>query len=227
MKLYCYNLAVNSFYLLAKIGGQMYKIYINNIPFLILPLDSPEILEGEVLRLHYPGKRKFLLNVVDQLEKTNRIQGVELRSNDPDEVWEQFQKLFLILPAAGGLVKNPEGECLFIFRRGYWDLPKGKVDEGESFEEAAIREVQEETGLMDVKLKKPLITTWHTYRQKGKRILKPTQWFLMDSSAKALKLQYEEDIEKAEWIPFEDCLADPPQPIYRAILDVIRSAVEE
>ncbi len=204
----------------------MYKIYINNIPFIILPLDSPAALTGEVLKLHYPGKRKFLLNVIDQMEKTRRLDGVELRAKSPDEVWDEFQKLFRLVPAAGGLVRNEKGEGLFIFRRGYWDLPKGKIDKGETIAGAAVREVEEETGISDVTLGKELITTWHTYRQNGKRILKPTYWFEMHSSSPTLKLQHEEDIEKAAWMPLDSFFSSPPNPVYGAIRDVVGSAME-
>lgn len=202
----------------------MYKIYINNIPFAILPPDSTSVLSGEVLKLHYPGKRKFLLNVVDQLEKTNRWDGIEMRAQTPEVVWEEFQKLFTIVPAAGGLIRNDRNEILFIFRRGYWDLPKGKVDNGETFQQAALREAQEETGLSGLKLGPELTTTWHTYRQNGQRFLKPTHWFEMYSTSSVVKLQHEEDIERAEWMALDAVLNNPPTPIYKAIMDVVRAA---
>src|ERR1700712_23652 len=91
-----------------------------------------------------------------------------------------------IIYAAGGLVINEKNEILFMFRRKVWDLPKGKVDPGESNEEAAIREVAEETGLRQIVLHEPLINTHHTYEEKGKMIRKQTHWFRMtgDSTEK-------------------------------------------
>jgi ADP-ribose pyrophosphatase YjhB (NUDIX family) len=51
-----------------------------------------------------------------------------------------------IVMAAGGLVENEHGEILLIYRKKHWDLPKGKLDAGETLEECAVREVEEETG---------------------------------------------------------------------------------
>ncbi len=102
--------------------------------------------------------------------------------------------------AAGGLVKNSEGKFLFIFRRGKWDLPKGKVEKGEKMEDAAIREVQEECGIEDVEIIQPLTKTIHTYELNGEKILKETHWFLMKTNfEKKLIPQKEEDITKAIW----------------------------
>ena len=80
-----------------------------------------------------------------------------------EELKKAFFKKFTIVQAAGGMVKNEKNETLLIFRRGKWDLPKGKLDKGESLEECAVREVEEETGLKNVKLVSPLIITYHTY----------------------------------------------------------------
>lgn len=204
----------------------MYKIYVNNIPLLILGHDSPDLLPGEVLKLHYPGKRKFLLNVIDQLEKTNRLEGIELRVVSLENAWEEFKELFKIVPAAGGVVFNEQNKVLFIFRRGFWDLPKGKIEKGEGTSEAALREVEEETGIHRLTLMNPVCTTWHTYRQNGKRILKPTSWFGMKATTTTLQLQHEEDIETAEWIAPEDFLVQPPGKVYRAIVDVVSAANE-
>ena len=102
--------------------------------------------------------------------------------------------------AAGGLVQNRKGEFLFIFRRGKWDLPKGKVNEGEEIEDAAIREVQEECGIGEIEIVRPLINTIHTYELKGKKILKETHWFLMKTSWDGeLIPQTEEDITEVIW----------------------------
>ena len=65
--------------------------------------------------------------------------------------------------AAGGLVLNEKNELLMIFRRNKWDLPKGKLDEGESIEACALREVKEETGLQKLKLEKFIDITFHDY----------------------------------------------------------------
>ena len=72
--------------------------------------------------------------------------------------------------AAGGLVTNPQGQILWIFRRGFWDLPKGKVEKMESIEEAALREVEEECGIKQLVLDKLIDKTYHIYKIKGKYI---------------------------------------------------------
>ena len=99
-----------------------------------------------------------------------------------------------VIPAAGGLVLNPKTEILFIFRDGVWDLPKGWIEKGETIENAAIREVEEECGISNLQLIKPLVTTYHIYFYKGIK-LKQTYWFLMSSNyQKELIPQTEEGI---------------------------------
>ncbi len=106
-----------------------------------------------------------------------------------------------------------------IFRRGFWDLPKGKIDEGESIAEAAIREVEEEAGISRITLGPFFYTTYHTYREKDqKRVLKVTDWYLMSAPEQALIPEAEEDIEKAEWV---DLSENVPTPIYGNIADLL------
>lgn len=103
--------------------------------------------------------------------------------------------------AAGGMVLNEKGEVLMIFRRGSWDLPKGKIDPNESVETAAIREVREETGLTDLKIYLKLQITYHTYNIDNVTIIKPTQWFkMMHASNQSLVPQTEEDITEITWM---------------------------
>ena len=104
--------------------------------------------------------------------------------------------------AAGGLVINEKNEILFIYRRQHWDLPKGKLDEGESIEACAVREVQEETGLKKVEIVSFLSKTYHEYFDKwiNEDVEKESWWYLMkSSSSETLIPQTEEDIEKIVW----------------------------
>jgi len=125
--------------------------------------------------------------------------------------------------AAGGLVTNEKGKLLMIFRRGKWDLPKGKLDEGESIEECAIREVKEETGLIQLTLIKSLGITCHEYFDKYSQrdVIKESHWFEMkaDSSQKLVP-QTEEDIEQILWAgkkKIEKCLANS----YKNIVEIV------
>ena len=113
-----------------------------------------------------------------------------------------------IITAAGGLVQNNEGAFLLIYRRGFWDLPKGKLDPGESIPECALREVQEETGLQILNVGPFICMTTHAYFDTWlqKDVVKETHWYSMNASAlvpEKLIPQTEEDIEKIEWVPLD------------------------
>lgn len=113
---------------------------------------------------------------------------------------DAFFKKFEVLKAGGGLIRNEKNETLLIFRRGKWDLPKGKLDEGETLEQCAVREVWEETGLQ-AELTGPLLVTYHTYHQGTHFIIKESHWFTMKVTGdQPLKPQTEEDIEEAKWV---------------------------
>ncbi len=122
------------------------------------------------------------------------------------------------MEAAGGVVSHAEtGKQLFIYRRGYWDLPKGKVDEGEDRPAAAVREVEEETGLDQIELGSALPVTYHTYRsKKGKRILKPTYWYHMRTDQHHLIPEAGEGIEIAEWRAV-DAVLSSGEPLYASL----------
>lgn len=107
-----------------------------------------------------------------------------------------------IIIAGGGIVTNEMGDLLMIFRRGKWDLPKGKLDQGETIEDCAIREVREETGVKKLKLGKLLLVTQHEYFDKWAKtdVIKETHWFRMFAAgAPVLVPQTEEDITAIEW----------------------------
>ncbi len=184
----------------------MYKIYINDTPLFLIDqqvLPNWRTADADNLVARYAGKPKFLLTYIDMLEKSQRFKSVTLYADNFDQLKADFDGHFTIIEAAGGLVLNPMGQVLFIFRRNSWDLPKGKIDEGESIEEAAVREVQEETGLKEVTILRPLPTTFHIYREKKKRILKRTYWFEMKTDQIKLTPQTEEEIDQAVWMDLE------------------------
>jgi len=127
--------------------------------------------------------------------------------------------------AAGGLVTNPHGEILWIFRRGFWDLPKGKLDKGETIQTCAIREVQEETGIQHIQLHELLNFTNHLYFDSylNEDVVKRTYWFHMTiASLQDGKPQTSEDIEKIEWHSLataKKCL----EQTYPTIIEVIEA----
>lgn len=120
--------------------------------------------------------------------------------DDINQLKRAFWRKFILIQAAGGLVQNEDKAVLMMFRREKWDLPKGKMDPGETPAQSALREVQEETGLAEVTLGDPLVTTYHTYDDAGHHILKETFWFNM-TAPKAQKLtpQLEEQITELVW----------------------------
>ncbi|NJB84616.1 8-oxo-dGTP pyrophosphatase MutT (NUDIX family) [Lewinella marina] len=204
----------------------MYVIYINDRPLVLRETATPSPYGDAAPDTHlvarYSGKRKSLLNYADTLEKGSpKVTSLELVADDLNDLWQDFQSHYRWLEAAGGLVTHTRTQRqLFIFRRGYWDLPKGKIDEGEDRAAAALREVEEETGVQQLTLGRALPTTYHTYRTTHHRILKPTYWFHMATEQDELVPETEEDIERAEWRTVKSVL-EGDGPIYenlRALL---------
>jgi 8-oxo-dGTP pyrophosphatase MutT (NUDIX family) len=135
-----------------------------------------------------------------------------------------FWKKFVIIQAAGGLVYNDQDQLLIMKRKGRWDLPKGKLDEGESLESCAVREVQEETGLKKVTLKDFLTTTYHTYDESGKHILKESHWYKMHAPGdQSLHPQTDEQITEVKWV-YPDAIPPLLKETFSSIVDVFRAA---
>jgi 8-oxo-dGTP pyrophosphatase MutT (NUDIX family) len=201
----------------------MYKIYINDVPVVLKhanELDSTDVNRPDKIIAPYTGKPKFFLNYADMLEKGRKMESIVLYSEQYEQMVADFDSNYQLIEAAGGCVFN-DGKLLVIYRRDSWDMPKGKIDPGESPEQAALREVEEETGLTQLKLGSLLAITYHTYRdRKEKRILKKTYWYQMETPQTELHPQHEEDIEKAEWVDSKSFLAEKPV-VYRSIEEVI------
>ena len=106
--------------------------------------------------------------------------------------------------AAGCVVHDDAGNMLLILRNGRWDLPKGKVESGETLLQAALREVEEETGIAPLPTTRyPLpIKTYHTFNLYGGWHLKQTSWFDAHVAGRKPggKPQGEEGITEVAWV---------------------------
>jgi 8-oxo-dGTP pyrophosphatase MutT (NUDIX family) len=143
-------------------------------------------------------------SMIHEMQDTSVHAGVFFHK-DLKELKDAFFKKFTLVKAAGGFVLNENNEVLMMFRRGKWDLPKGKLDKKETFEECAVRETEEETGVKKIKLISSLITTYHTYHEGSKYVIKETKWFTMKiSGEQKLIPQATEQITKLEWVGKND-----------------------
>jgi 8-oxo-dGTP pyrophosphatase MutT (NUDIX family) len=162
--------------------------------------------------------------ISEALNKIADHNEIVIIDDKPAKILEAFRKKFKFIQAAGGFVHDKQ-QVLFIFRKGKWDLPKGKLDEGESLEVCAVREVEEETGLQNINLEKPIMLTYHSYTEKQKTILKETHWFLMTAdSALPLSPQAEEGIEKCIWTDVLDMNSYLVE-TYPLVKDVVRKGI--
>lgn len=134
-----------------------------------------------------------------QKESTDELKIII--GDNVDQLFARFISNKIIIEAAGGMIINEQNKLLMIYRNGFWDMPKGKLDDGESIEECAQREVEEETGLSSLQLKQKLQITYHTYKIGNQQVIKPSHWFLMNFFGNEFPIpQTEEGITEIKWI---------------------------
>ena len=172
----------------------MYKVFVNESP-LILTNEKPDNAIGNVFLM----EDNAINYAITSLSKKLLTQAYIY---DPsDNILEKFSSKIPIVVAAGGLVRNKKGKVLFIYRNDKWDLPKGKLDKGESIEKAAVREVEEETGVAGLIIEKYLKTTFHIFKRSGEYRLKKVYWFHMVTSYSGkLVPQTDEGITNVKWL---------------------------
>ena len=173
----------------------MYKVFVN---------DKPLFLTNEIVK--ETDFQMFLLESID-IEQlivkmfSNKIQKAYLYYPDEKEMLKKLKEKIPVQKAGGGLVYNANGDVLFIFRNGKWDLPKGGIEKGEEIEYTALREVEEETGVSHLAVSRKLQKTYHIFKRNGKYKLKITHWFEMTSTFEGTpQPQFEEGIEKVAWL---------------------------
>lgn len=165
-------------------------------------------------------------SLLHEIKKEDFHAGI-IWSPDLEKLKKSFFKHFVQIEAAGGIVQNDKKEILFIFRRGKWDLPKGKMEKKETPEECAKREVEEETGVSGLVLKKKIGETFHTYDEFGKHILKISHWFYFNcKNEQQLQPQTEEDITETRWIKTRD-IRQPMANTYENIKDIMGRFFDE
>ena len=178
----------------------MYKVFFNRTELLIVEKGQLNNLKFSYENRIVLEEEPFKTDFTSWLKSNEEVSKIIICKNEND-YWTEFKKQFLFIEAAGGLVRNENKELLTIFRNGVWDLPKGKVEKGELIEEAAVREVEEETG---VKIHKhyadSIQKVYHVYSLKKKLVLKETSWFIMSAKSMILLPQREEGITKVCWM---------------------------
>lgn len=179
----------------------MYKVFVNDVPIIL----STEKDLGKNY-ISFPIKRVKIKKIIRKVAK-GKLGPLNLFHRKEKKLMLHFRKKLPLVRAGGGLVYNTKGEILFIFRKGKWDLPKGKLEKKESIEQAAIREVEEETGVKGLEIVKPLETTYHIFRRGGKFKLKETHWYEMKTSYEGKLIPEEnEEIVLAEWKNKEEAI---------------------
>ncbi len=172
----------------------MYKVFVNELP-LILTNKLSETANGEYFLLN----EESIKQAIKALKKKKLPEAYIYHPNH-EEILKKFTKQIPLTVAAGGVVTNAKGKVLFIYRNDRWDLPKGKLEKGESIEDCAVREVMEETGVKDLRIENFLKTTYHIYKNNGTYTLKEVHWFAMKTEYDGkLKPEKKEGIVKVKW----------------------------
>jgi 8-oxo-dGTP pyrophosphatase MutT (NUDIX family) len=194
----------------------MYKVFI---------YDKPVYITSDV-NFKVENCQQFTSVNVDKVImslESEQNKGVVICCKNEELSFQKFTKSFTMIEAAGGVVENDENKLLFIYRLGKWDLPKGKLEENETIPECALREVEEECLIKELKITDELLNTYHCYSYKGKWAFKTTYWFKMTSEYQGILVpQAEEGIENVEWINKNE-LKKIKENTYLSIMEVLKA----
>lgn len=180
---------------------QKYKVFMNDNWIFFGNKLSNQFSENEPYDIVDVNKQ-IIVNLVQTIKAESFHKNLVLIHPDKiEEFFLFFLNQFMVIEAAGGIVQHTDKRFLMIKRFGFWDFPKGKIEKGEKKEQAALREVWEETGVKELRIFHDLTNTYHIYKFKAKWIVKLTYWFLMKTNFKEnLIPQVEEDITEVVWV---------------------------
>jgi hypothetical protein len=199
----------------------MYKVFINNFPVFLASANETINIKNPFVDINCESKSDAK-KIIHRHILANGTKTLVARNTDIELLWKYFFEDYVPVKAAGGLVFNEKKEMLFIFRNKKWDLPKGKIDGNEDEETAALREVNEECGLVGHSIESKIINTYHTYPFDNSLAIKTTAWFLMKvKNTNNLKPQLEEGITDVVWKSKND-FPEIMKNTYGSIEDVLK-----
>ena len=201
----------------------MHKIYFEKRCIIICTPDEEALQDPNSVEYH-PGEIIDIHALVRMFEVQDTLQRIYIPTHDTEKTYRRICGEFKEVNAAGGLVSNRRGDYLLISRYGLWDLPKGHQEPGEDIEVCALREVQEETGVDQLLLRRLVCITDHCYLRNGIWHLKHTWWYdMLYTDPTNLTPQRDEDITKAAWVAKSSL---PPflKNTFPSIVEVFREA---
>ncbi len=202
------------------------KIFLNDTPLILTTNAEAYINEHQVAERYKIFTGATLRSFTQALQTVERpgAVGAIIEDVSGDALLGQLEAMFQPIDAGGGVAYNEDDAILMIFRKGKWDLPKGKLDKGETIEDCSLREVKEETGITNLTLGDKICDTYHIYTQKNDEILKRTAWYKMKGTlTDKLKPQKEENIMEARWVHEKD-IAPLVKQSYEAVREVLKTA---
>lgn len=196
------------------------KVYFGN-RYLLLTSDKTQPSANQLI-VNTDGKpTESIEKIINDFIQQNDNSDLIIISNDVNSIFENLKKQFIYIEAAGGLIRQND-KYLFIYRLNKWDLPKGKIDQGEGSKQAAIRECMEECAVSGLKILSELPQTYHIYPYKNSFALKNTYWYLMETDhSNKLVPQTSENIEKAEWLTIRNIKKMVLKNTYPSVTDII------
>lgn len=180
----------------------MYEVFIDQKPVIFI--------EKEELSTEINVVKANSIESIDDLKPHLKVSSFEhplfLKSKNPKKSFKRLFADYKKIEAAGGIVKRGE-KFLVIKRKRLWDIPKGRIDKGETAEVACVREIMEECGIDGHQITQPLTETYHTMKWNGRPAIKRTYWYMLTyDGPKKTSPETKEGITKAKWMTEEEML---------------------